>query len=132
MKKTLPDEDLEFETATPPVLHVGFNETDLSELFSSSVPTPYIARPSVAQSHIDTRLQLLKERAGDYSRYLPGEIDPTALTVGSVGYARLVLSRRKDVGLKSRHTSVVLMQEAGVNVDSTSGMQGCYCAHGKY
>jgi hypothetical protein len=66
-------------------------------------------------------MQLLKEHAGDYSQYLPRDTDPTTLTVGSVDYVKLILARRRDVGLKPRHTAVELMREAGVN--STSGMQ---------
>lgn len=121
-EETLPDGGVELgETAAPSVLHADFNETDLSELFSSPVPAPSIARSSVAQSHIDVRMQLLKEHAGDYSQYLPRDTDPTTLTVGSVDYVKLILARRRDVGLKPRHTAVELMREAGVN--STSGMQ---------
>ena len=117
------NENLEIEdTATPPVLHTSFNNTDLSELFSSPAPSPHITRPSAVQSHTNTRMQLLKERAGDYSRYLPGEVNPTALTVGSAGYAKLILARKKDIGLKPRHTIVELMRDAGVNDNSTSGM----------
>ncbi|KAJ8593216.1 hypothetical protein M405DRAFT_930958 [Rhizopogon salebrosus TDB-379] len=80
-EETLPDGGVELgETAVPSVLHADFNETDLSELFNSPVPAPSIARSSVAQSHIDARMQLLKEHAGDYSQYLPRDTDPTTLT----------------------------------------------------
>ncbi|OAX40057.1 hypothetical protein K503DRAFT_855591 [Rhizopogon vinicolor AM-OR11-026] len=117
VEKTLPD-DLALETTAPPVLHVNFDKTDLSRLFSSPVPTQFITRQSVAQSHLKTRMQLLKERAGDYSRYLQGDTDPTALTVGSIDYAKLILARKRDVGMKPRHTAVEMMQEAGVNSTS--------------
>ncbi|KAG0707433.1 hypothetical protein DFH29DRAFT_994875 [Suillus ampliporus] len=121
VKPTSPVEDLnQAGTAAPPALHVSFNNTDLSELFGSPAPIPYVVQPS-AQSRIDSRMQLLKERAGDYSRYLPGEIDSTAQTPGSVDYAKLILARRREVGLKPRRAALELMQQAGVN--STSGMQ---------
>lgn len=107
---------------TPSKLQVSFDKTDLSRLFSIQ------QRRSVAESDIGTRIQLLKEHAGDYSRYLPGETDPTSLTVGSVEYAKFILARKRDVELEERHIVVGLMQEAGLN--STSGMKEGYYARG--
>ncbi|KAG2155532.1 hypothetical protein DEU56DRAFT_312841 [Suillus clintonianus] len=106
--------------SAPPALHVSFNNTDLSELFSSPALIPYIAQSSVAQSRIDSRVQLLKERAGDYSRYLSGKVEPTTQTQGSVDYAKLILARRREVGLKPRRAAVELMQQAGLNSTSVS------------
>jgi len=120
-KPPSPVEDLnQADTSAQPALNVSFNNTDLSELFSSPALIPYVAQPSVAQSHIDSRVQLLKERAGDYSRYLSGEIDATAQTQGSVDYAKLILARRREVGLKPRRAAVELMQQAGLNSTSVS------------
>jgi hypothetical protein len=114
-------EDLdEADTSAPPVLHVSFNNTDLLQLFSSPALIPYVARPSIAQSRIDYRVQLLKERAGDYSRYLPGDIESTALTQGSVDYAKVILGRRREVGLKPRRAAIEVIHQAGLS--SASGM----------
>ncbi|KAG1754927.1 uncharacterized protein EDB91DRAFT_1076980 [Suillus paluster] len=119
VKPTSPVEDLnQAGTAISPALHVSFNNTDLSELFSSPTAIPYVAQPSVAQSRIDSRMQLLKERAGDYSRYLSGKIDSTTQTPGSVDYAKMILGRRREVGLKPRRTALELMQQAGVDSSS--------------
>lgn len=121
VKPTSSVEDLdEADTSAPPVLHVSFNNTDLSQLFSSPALIPYVAQPSIAQSRIDSRVQLLKERAGDYSRYLPGDIESTALTQGSVDYAKLILARRREVGLKPRRAAVELIYQAGLSSASVS------------
>jgi hypothetical protein len=116
VEETSPEVEL---GTTPSKLQVSFDKTDLSGLFS-------IQQRSVAESDIGTRVQLLKEHAGDYSRYLPGETDPTSLTVGSVEYAKFILARKRDVELEERHIVVGLMQEAGLN--PTSGMKDCYYA----
>ncbi|KAG1795718.1 uncharacterized protein HD556DRAFT_1442039 [Suillus plorans] len=117
--KPTPLKDLnETDTPAPPALHVSFNNTDLSELFSSPAPIPYIAQPSIAQSRIDSRVQLLKERAGDYSRYLPGNIKSTTQTPGSIDYAKLILARRREVGLRPRRAAVELMHQAGLSPTS--------------
>ncbi|KAG2044402.1 hypothetical protein BDR03DRAFT_1087002 [Suillus americanus] len=122
VKPTSPVEDLnQVNKSAPPPLHVSFNNTDLSELFSSPVFVPYVAQPSVAQSRIDSRVQLLKERAGDYSRYLPGNVESTTQTQGSIDYAKLILARRREVGLKPRRAAVELMRQAGLS--SMSGMR---------
>ncbi|KAG2076931.1 hypothetical protein BDR04DRAFT_1089206 [Suillus decipiens] len=121
VKPTSPAEDLnEDHTSAPPTLHVSFNNTNLSELFSTSVLIPYVAQPSVAQSRIDSRVQLLKERAGDYSRYLPGDVESTTQTQGSVDYAKLILARRREIGLKPRRAAVELMHQAGLSSTSVS------------
>ncbi|KAG2368852.1 hypothetical protein BDR07DRAFT_1605193 [Suillus spraguei] len=121
VKSTSPAEDLnEDHISAPPTLHVSFNNTDLSELFSTPVLIPYIAQPSVAQSRIDSRVQLLKERAGDYSRYLPGDVESTTQAQGSVDYAKLILARRREIGLKPRRTVVELMHQAGLSSTSVS------------
>ncbi|KAG1765113.1 hypothetical protein EDD22DRAFT_1016060 [Suillus occidentalis] len=121
VEPTSPVEDLdEADTSAPPVLHVSFNNTDLSQLFSSPALIPYVARPSIAQSRIDSRVQLLKERAGDYSRYLSGDIESTALTQGSVNYAKLILGRRREVGLKPRRAAIEVIHQA--ELSSASGM----------
>jgi hypothetical protein len=120
VKPTYRVEDFnEADTPAPPALHVSFNNTDLSELFSSPALVPYVAQPSIAQSRIGSRVQLLKERAGDYSHYLPGDIESTALTQGSVDYAKLILARRREVGLKPRRAAVELIYQAGLS--SASG-----------
>lgn len=121
VEPTSPVEDLdEAATSAPPVLHVSFNNTDLLQLFSSPALIPYVARPSIAQSRIDSRVQLLKERAGDYSQYLPEDIESTALTQGSVDYAKLILGRRREVGLKPRRAAIEVIHQAGLS--SASGM----------
>ncbi|KAG1783559.1 hypothetical protein EV702DRAFT_3690 [Suillus placidus] len=121
VKPTSSVEDLnEADASAPPALHVSFNTTDLSELFSSPTLIPYVAQPSVSQSRIDHRVQLLKERAGDYSQYLPGDIESTAQTQGSVDYAKLILARRREVGLKPRRAAVELMHQAGLSSASAS------------
>ncbi|KAG2350738.1 hypothetical protein BDR05DRAFT_43077 [Suillus weaverae] len=108
------------DASAPPALHVSFNNTDLSELFSSPTLIPYVAQSSVSQSRIDHRVQLLKERAGDYSRYLLGDIESTAQTQGSIDYAKLILARRREVGLKPRRAAVELMHQAGLSSASVS------------
>ncbi|KAG2156593.1 uncharacterized protein EDB93DRAFT_921321 [Suillus bovinus] len=118
-----PVKDLnEADTPAPRPLHVSFNNTNLSELFSSPALVPYVAQPSIAQSRIDSRVQLLKERAGDYSRYLPGDIDPTAQTPGSADYAKLILGRRREVGLRPKRAAVELMHQAGLSSTSVSAV----------
>ncbi|KAG1813344.1 uncharacterized protein BJ212DRAFT_1482798 [Suillus subaureus] len=122
VKPTSPIENLnKVNKSAPPPLHVSFNNTDLSELFSSPALIPYVVQPSVAQSRIDSRMQLLKERAGDYSRYLSGGVESTTQTQGSIDYAKLILARRREVGLKPRRAAVELMRQAGLS--STSGMR---------
>lgn len=121
VEPTSPVEDFdEADTSAPPVLHASFNNTDLLQLFSSPALIPYVARPSIAQSSINSRVQLLKERAGDYSRYLPGDIESIALTQGSVDYAKLVLGRRREVGLKPRHAAIEIIRQAGLSSASVS------------
>ncbi|KAG1864699.1 hypothetical protein DFJ58DRAFT_743510 [Suillus subalutaceus] len=121
VKPTSPVGDLnEVDKSAPPPLHVSFNNTDLSELFSSPTLIPYVAQPSVAQSRIDSRVQLLRERAGDYSRYLPGDVESTTQTQGSIDYAKLILARRREVGLKPRRAAVELMRQAGLSSTSVS------------
>ncbi|KAG1904741.1 uncharacterized protein F5891DRAFT_756261 [Suillus fuscotomentosus] len=119
VKPRSPVKDLnETDTPAPPALHVSFNNTDLSELFSSPALIPYVAQPSIAQSRIDSRVQLLKERAGDYSRYLPGNFESTTQTPGSIDYAKLILARRREVGLRPRRAAVELMHQAGLSPTS--------------
>jgi hypothetical protein len=121
VKPTSPVRDLnEVKKSASPPLHVSFNNTDLSELFSTPALIPYVARPSVVQSRIDSRVQLLKERAGDYSRYLPGDVESTTQTQGSIDYAKLILARRREVGLKPRRAAVELMHQAGLSSTSVS------------
>ncbi|KAG2149632.1 hypothetical protein BD769DRAFT_1381407 [Suillus cothurnatus] len=121
VKPTSPVRDLnEVKKSASPPLHVSFNNTDLSELFSTPALIPYVAQPSVVQSRIDSRVQLLKERAGDYSRYLPGDVESTTQTQGSIDYAKLILARRREVGLKPRRAAVELMHQAGLSSISVS------------
>lgn len=63
--------------------------------------TSELPAPAVNKSRKVT--QLLLEKAGDYSRFLPRRFDTTDVQkLGPVGLGELVLSRKKDTVLQSR------------------------------
>jgi hypothetical protein len=55
---------------------------------------------------ISERAQVLKERAGDYSRYLPLELGREPRGVSPTAYARLALARRRETKLAERLAAI--------------------------
>lgn len=84
-----------------------------SELDSDSTPAntslskPAKSRPSV-ETLIAKRVQILKERAGDYSRYLPPQfgVIGTPRKVRPTANAELILARRRETGLIKRRDAI--------------------------
>lgn len=92
---------------------------NFEEMFGAAAAQPMaqtgVAKPASASSvsPSQVRVQLLLENtAGDYSRYVPRPYPTTDVTkLGAVGLSGLVLSRRKDVGLKSRENALAVVQK---------------------
>ncbi|KAI0714862.1 hypothetical protein C8Q76DRAFT_728501 [Earliella scabrosa] len=91
---------------------------NFEEMFGAAAVQPMaqtgVAKPASESSvsPSQARVQLLLENtAGDYSRYVPRPYPTTDVTkLGAVGLSGLVLSRRKDVGLKSRENALAVVQ----------------------
>lgn len=76
---------------------------------SSSSPSPQ----SNVESLIAARVQNMRERAGDYSRFLPSRLGVDRSPGGSLGpaaYAELVLSRVRGAGLSKRREAVRVVE----------------------
>ncbi|CAL1694427.1 unnamed protein product [Somion occarium] len=132
-------EEPEMNTALTAENFAIHSSTDLDSLFGSSTPTSFVPAPrksskkkAVAKSTEDTavrvsafRLQHVLERvAGDYSRYHPQDIvrirGDSVQTLGPVGLAKQIISRKAEVGLKSKETAIgVVSKLAGKVVADT-------------
>ena len=63
----------------------------------------------VAQDRIQT---FLERTAGDYSRYAPRSLPTTDVTkLSPLQLSEFVLSKRKEVGLQSRHNALAIVEK---------------------
>ncbi|KAI8990700.1 hypothetical protein BD414DRAFT_484532 [Trametes punicea] len=69
-----------------------------------------VAKPLSPSQH---RVQLFLERtAGDYSRYVPKQSATTDVTrLSPLEFSEFVLSKRRDVGLQSRHGALAIVEK---------------------
>lgn len=116
------------ETAPP---RPDMPHTDYEALFASMKPTPvsetvkdeiesiqasHASSPSpqsAVESLIAARVQNMRERAGDYSRFLPSHLGVDrnpGKSVGPVPYAELALSRVRGAGLAKRREAAKVVK----------------------
>ena len=78
---------------------------------SPSSSKPFKPEPSV-DALVTERIQVLKKRVGDYSRYLPKTlgIRHTPRRVGPAAYAQLILARRPETGLAKRREAIQIIE----------------------
>ncbi|CCL98130.1 uncharacterized protein FIBRA_00124 [Fibroporia radiculosa] len=119
----------EESSVSPAPLPMHIHTTDLSKLFgptdtltsSSLTPAPSY-RPTSVSAHSRRIQSILDGSGGDYSRYLPADLGTTfPESLGALGYARLTLARRRELGLRSRGIGLGIVQrmviQKVVNVD---------------
>jgi len=105
-------------TATSALIPMHIQTTDLDKLFGTATDSRPTAGaigvdPSSPTSASARRIQyILENSGGDYSRYLPADLGTTfPETLGPLGGARLVMARRRDVGLKTRRNGLGIVQQ---------------------
>jgi hypothetical protein len=100
-------EEIEFIQAAHAASELDSDSTSANT--SSSKPAK--SRPSV-ETLIAKRAQILKERAGDYSRYLPPQrgVNRTPRKVRPTAYAELILARRREADLIKRREAIEIVR----------------------
>jgi hypothetical protein len=90
----------------------GSDSTDTFASSSSSKPSKQ-PLPKSVDAIVATRIQVLKEQAGDYSRYLPGllAVGRTPGSVGPAAYAELILARTRGARLRKRREAVQVVEK---------------------
>jgi hypothetical protein len=80
---------------------------EIESIQASHTSSPSPSPQSTVESLIAARVQKMRERAGDYSRFLPSHlgVDP-GKPLGPAAHAELVLSRVRGVGLGKRREAV--------------------------
>ncbi|CDO73450.1 hypothetical protein BN946_scf185013.g85 [Trametes cinnabarina] len=89
---------------------------NLDDLFgppTATITTTQAAATAKLLSPSEHRIQLFFERsAGDYSRYVANPSPTTDVTkLSPLELSEFVLSKRKDVGLKSRHNALTIVEK---------------------
>ncbi|KAF7968126.1 hypothetical protein HWV62_20118 [Athelia sp. TMB] len=114
--------------SSPAVITSGLAREELESLVaahrpgtldSSVAPTSQVAvnttKPEHLESVLATRVQNLKERAGDYSAYLPahfgvGRAPSQEQSLGPVAHAQLALAKSRGVSLSKRHGALKIVE----------------------